>query len=53
MWHALTCWPKDWEIIDERPLKVTDEFSGREIARGQRFILKCKTCGWIKKRDCT
>lgn len=38
----------EWEIVKEIRLNVYDEF-GKHT--GTRYILRCKTCGHITKRD--
>lgn len=34
----------DWEIIDTRPLICGD-------ARGVRYVIQCKVCGEVSRRD--
>jgi len=40
-----------WETIAERELVVNDSDDGHQCAKGTRYVLRCKSCGWIKKRD--
>lgn len=40
----------DWVILEKRDLEITDS-RDRVECRGSRFIMQCKTCGCITKRD--
>lgn len=40
----------EWETVKEIRLNVYDEF-GKLEDTGTRYILQCKTCGHITKRD--
>ena len=40
----------EWETVKEIRLNVYDEF-GKLEDTGTRYILRCKTCGHITKRD--
>jgi hypothetical protein len=38
-----------WETLSRSPLTMGDD--KKPVARGDRYILRCKTCGEVKKRD--
>lgn len=42
------CW-HEWEVIKEARLEWTDDFGSEGTCT--RYILQCKKCGNIKKKD--
>lgn len=40
----------DWIILEKYTLKITDDYGGTKH-KGLRYIMQCKTCGHITKRD--
>jgi hypothetical protein len=40
----------EWETLGQRKLNWSDDFGGEGTC--DRYIVRCKKCGWVRKIDC-
>jgi len=48
-WIGMRFHVHEWEVYKEAPLDVTS--GGIVVARGTRFIMRCKVCGKIHQKN--
>ncbi|AVZ45189.1 hypothetical protein PQC40_gp125 [Escherichia phage EP335] len=40
----------DWVILEKYTLRITDDY-GETKHKGLRYVMQCKVCGHVTKRD--